>query len=169
MTKSDLETTVSESVSHEDSSALNAWNTAINELLDWRQDLSQLMDEGLLPPKSEIVDLACALALEMRDDGWLGPLRVVPDGEGGIVFERGDRYLFETIAIEANGQVEVLSFENSHLSARRVLRPPHVNRGNRMQEHSSILSCEGVLEDSTSASRSDVESLSGSMCLEPAA
>lgn len=100
---------------------IKAWKMAIDQLLDWRKDTSQLMDEEMSPPTPDIIDIACALASRLRDEGQPGPLCVVPDGEGGVVFERRDGSRFQTISVEADGRVELISFENSRLTERHVI------------------------------------------------
>lgn len=102
---------------------LNAWNAAMTRLLEWRRDPGQLMDEDVLPPKRGIIDAAYSLALKMRDMRLPGPLRVLPDGEGGIVFERQSGSSFETIGIEATGRIEIVSFEGSRVRSRMLLTP----------------------------------------------
>jgi hypothetical protein len=172
MTKCDVEATVSVSVlpfatgasehqelaSHSeeigDLKTRSSWEMAINQLLDWRKDPSQLADEGILPPTIGIIDLACNLAIILRDKCWSAPLRVVPDGEGGFVFERRDGSVFETISLEATGQVEILSFENAHLIASRVVSA-------LTQGSSSLLS----FEEAREISEPESFSFSGSVLL----
>ena len=137
MTRCEVETTVSVSVApfamdapgyqllaselREGSDEIKVWKTAIDRLLDWRKDTSQLIDEDMLPPTPDIIDIACTLAAKLRDEGQPGPMCVVPDGEGGIVFERRDGFRFQTFSVEADGRVELISFENSRLTERCVI------------------------------------------------
>ena len=143
MTDSGLETTASTIIA--DPMELNAWNTAMTHLLEWYENPSQLTDEDMLPPSREIIFRAYRLALKMRDSRLPGPLRVLPDGEGGVVFERQDGSVFQTISIEANGCIEFISFEGSHLSTRIPITLPEMDEGNLVYDdsdfqHSSLLS-----------------------------
>jgi hypothetical protein len=99
------------------------WQNVIDkQLIEWGQDPDQLQDDGLTAPSRDIIGLACQLAVMYRDSGMPSPLRAVPNGSGGIVFERKDGATFETLEIRADGSVEVAAFKNSRLRYRRRLR-----------------------------------------------
>jgi len=108
----------------------------MTRLLAWYKDPSQLMDEDISPPTREIIYKAYHLALAMRDNRSPGPLRVVPDGEGGVVFEWQEGSVFETIGIEANGRMEFMSFEGSYLSTRM----PIALESDSESQHAALLS-----------------------------
>jgi len=96
------------------------WQEVIdNELADWAANPGQLEDDGLTAPSIQIIRLASEIAALCRDSGWVPPLRVVPNGAGGVVFERRDGAIFETLEIRADGSVEQATYENSRLRARR--------------------------------------------------
>lgn len=98
------------------------WQAVIDhQLVEWGRDSSQLEDEGIVAPTAEIIGLACRLAALYRDTGMVAPTRVVPDGEGGIVFERRDGSAFQTIEIRADHTIEWCYFVNSRLVDRRPL------------------------------------------------
>lgn len=98
------------------------WKDAIDrKLIEWARDPSQLEDDGIEAPSREIISLACQFAIFMRDDAQPAPLRVVPDGDGGITFERKEGSLFEKIEIEQDGTIEHLRFINCRLVSRRRL------------------------------------------------
>ena len=89
-----------------------------NQLVEWGKDPDALADDGLVPPSKAIIHSACRLAMYLRDKGWPGPLRVVPDGEGGITFERRADTCFETLTLHADSTIELLTFVNYELESR---------------------------------------------------
>ena len=99
------------------------WENVIDcQLTKWANDPCQLENDGIEAPSQEIISLACRVALMMRDEGMPPPLRVVPNGDGGITFEREAGLLFETIEIEEDGSVERITFVDSKLASReRIL------------------------------------------------
>lgn len=98
------------------------WDHVIdNQLVEWGQDPEALADDGLIPPSEEIVRQACRLAMQLRDEGVPGPLRVVPDGEGGICFERRAEPYFQTLSIRQDGTIEMLTFKDCQLQSRILL------------------------------------------------
>jgi len=95
------------------------WQTIIdNYLVEWGRDPSVLADDDLVPPSGRIIDRACQVAREMRNEGFLPPLRVVPDGEGGISFERRDGSYFVSLNFLEDETVEMLTFEDCKLVSR---------------------------------------------------
>ena len=100
----------------------DAWQAVIDKrLVEWGRDPSGLEDDGITPPSPEAVYQAGQLALTWRDEGVAHPLRVAPTGDGGIVFERWEGGLFQSIEIQANGTIELATFRNSRLLSRRRL------------------------------------------------
>lgn len=96
------------------------WQRLIDgQLLEWGRDPEQLADDGIAAPTREIIVLACTVAARCRDAGLSPPLRVVPNGSAGLVFERLAGSVFETIEIRADGSVELASFQNSQLRHRQ--------------------------------------------------
>ena len=95
------------------------WETIIDQyLVEWGRDPSVLMDEDFVPPSIAIIHKACQVARGLRDDGAPPPLRVVPDGEGGISFERRAGSCFQSLNILEDGSIEILTFEDSKLVCR---------------------------------------------------
>jgi hypothetical protein len=98
------------------------WGKVIDDyLIEWGKDPSILADEGLVPPSKEIIHLACQWAKDRCESGWSPPVRVVPDGEGGICFENQVRSCFQSLNIRADRTVELLTFEDCRLVAREKL------------------------------------------------
>jgi hypothetical protein len=92
------------------------WQKLIeNRLVEWRCNPSQLDEEGTVTLSRATIQLAIDLASQMSKDGLLAPTRIVPDVNGGMVFERQRKDLFETLRISADGSVEHRVFENCRL------------------------------------------------------
>ncbi len=138
MAKLDVSQTISESIRSPietravDESVLSSgefhanqvgWKQVIDDqLIEWGKDPSRLEDDGIEPPSGAIIGLACDLVRTMRDKGLPPPLRVVPDGDGGIAFEWKNGPVFQTIEIEEDGSIELITFENSRLVSRQRIQ-----------------------------------------------
>jgi hypothetical protein len=97
-----------------------AWQAIIDgTLLEWGLNPSRFIEDGLTPPSRKAISLACQVAGTLRDLDREAPLRAVPSGDGGIVFERSKGALFETIEIDEDGSVIWAVFTNSRLRSRR--------------------------------------------------
>ena len=98
------------------------WEKVIdNYLVEWGADPSVLVDEEFVPPSKEIIGLAYQWAKDRCEAGWSPPLRVVPDGEGGISFENQVGSRFQSLNIRADKTVELLTFDDCRLVAREKL------------------------------------------------
>ncbi len=107
--------------------ASEEWQGLIDyQLIEWGRDPGQLEDEGIQPPSMETIELAIWLASSLSRADLPPPTRIVPDANGGIVFERRERNVFESIRLSADGSAEYCAFENSHLVKREpwVLQIP---------------------------------------------
>jgi hypothetical protein len=99
------------------------WDEIIDQrLIEWGRDPSQLNDDGVVPPARDVVRRACQLAAAMRDSGLPAPSRVVPSGEGGIVFERQVGPTFTAIEVQHDGTIEVRAFHKSKMVTRNVFQ-----------------------------------------------
>ncbi len=97
-----------------------AWQGCIDDhLLEWGRDPSFLEDDGFEPPTGVSVRQAIRVAQEAAANGLPSPLRVLPDGEGGIVFERRQGTTFETISIDADGAVVLAAYRDCKLLGRQ--------------------------------------------------
>jgi hypothetical protein len=72
-------------------------------------------------PDGQIIGLAIAVAEWFRDQGDPAPDSVVPDPNGGIVFERRENGSSEVVQIWDDGHVEYMRFEGTRLVARETL------------------------------------------------
>ena len=98
-----------------------AWQAILDyTLVEWGRNPSQLAEDGLIPPSAYAIVVACQVAQLLRDHDKDAPLRVVPTGDGGIVFERRQGEIFETLEIQDDGSVEWAIFSNGRLSFRRL-------------------------------------------------
>lgn len=99
------------------------WRKVINEpLIDWLQDPSQLEDEGIEAPTEAHIKFVSEYAMCLRTRfGWPPPLRVVPSGDGGIVFELKSGPYFQSIEFDEDGTVELITFKASKLVSRTEL------------------------------------------------
>ncbi len=99
-----------------------AWDQVIDhKLIAWGSDPSQLEDEGIDPPTREIIYQAIRLAQEYRDAKCPAPDSIVPDPNGGIVFERREKDVSEVLHIWEDGTTEYLFFRGTRLVERRIL------------------------------------------------
>ena len=95
------------------------WQSLIdNKLIDWGQNPEQFDEEGIEPPSRQTVWRAIDVAQHLSRTGGPAPDRVVPDAHGGIVFERQEQKVFETIRIQADDQIEYSLFVDSRLMDR---------------------------------------------------
>lgn len=105
-----------------------AWRARWDELVDsylieWGRDPSRFDGEEIVPPTEASIGRACEVAGLCRDGAWPPPLRVVPDGEGGVVFERRVGDIFESLEILADGRVELNTFKDCRLLETRCFLP----------------------------------------------
>jgi hypothetical protein len=110
--------------------ALQKWQALIDDqLIEWGRDPSQLEDEDIQPPSKDTIRLAISLARLLSRADCPAPTRVVADAHGGIVFERHERNVFESIRLSDDGSAEYCLFENARLVGceRGVLSPLAAN------------------------------------------
>ena len=99
-----------------------AWQDVIDhQLVEWGRSVADLEDDGLVPPSPYAIYQASRLAMHFRDQGQPAPMRVVPNGDGGICLERWHGQCFQTIEIRADGTVELITFKDSRLVSRHRL------------------------------------------------
>ena len=102
--------------------AREAWQNLIDyRLIEWGRDATPFDDEGVEPPTGETIRLAIALAQESRNAGFAPPDSVVPDPNGGIVFERREKNVSGVFHVWDDGTVEYCGFQGTHLVERWTL------------------------------------------------
>ena len=105
--------------------AFQRWQTLIDDqLIEWGRDPSQLADEETQPPSKDTILRAILVARGLSRADCPAPTRIVADAHGGIVFERHEGNLFESIRLLADGSAEYCTFVNARLVDREFL-PPH--------------------------------------------
>ena len=95
------------------------WQSLIDDkLIDWGQNPGQFDEAGIEPPSRQVIVRAIEVAQQFSRARRPAPDRVVPDAHGGIVFERQEQKVFETIRIPADDQIEYSLFVDSRLMDR---------------------------------------------------
>ena len=107
--------------------ARNAWQRLIDEkLIEWGRHPEQFEDEdGYQAPAADVLAQATRLVGYCRDHGVPPPLRMAPDGEGGIIFDwkDADPPLHLIAHIHRDGVMEMLEFLDCKLVVRKRIRP----------------------------------------------
>lgn len=99
-----------------------AWQTLIDEkLIEWGANPEFFDDEDFESPGREIIALAIQLAHALRDANEPAPHRVVPDADGGIVFERRVGASSQKIHIWDDGIVERIVMDGTQVVDRSRL------------------------------------------------
>ena len=97
------------------------WQRFIDkQLREWLRDPDQLADEGIDPPRREIIRNALALAHYFRDCGEPPPDTIVPDPNGGVVFEWCEGAVAKAIHLWDDGNIEYFRFMGADLVERRT-------------------------------------------------
>lgn len=101
------------------------WQEIIDsKLIEWGRDPGQVADDDLVLPSHAAVDLAVQKAQVWRDaresdDEFVpSPQWVVPNGDGGIVFEWREESTAAVIEILDDGSVDCAIFEDGKLVSR---------------------------------------------------
>ena len=95
-----------------------AWQDIMDyKLLEWVFHPELLEDDGLVAISPKIISEACKFC--RLESGNPVPSNVVPNGDGGIVFEWKEGSYFRTIEFLADGSKEDCLFIDSHLKHRQ--------------------------------------------------
>lgn len=104
------------------SQSANGWRMIIEATLTkWIRDPQQLEDDGLKAPTAEIISLASEFARFCAGHTVDPPLRIVPDGSGGIAFEWKLGAHFAAVELHADGRMEMMHFHDSVLQSRESI------------------------------------------------
>ena len=109
----------SESYSSDDYAS---WDRVIDRLIEWRRDPSVLQEDDFVVPSSATLHAAKEIARLLQATRQPPPLRVVPDGEGGVVFERRSGRVFFTLELTSDQWIEESVFVDCRL--RHCVRYP---------------------------------------------
>jgi hypothetical protein len=105
-----------------DERARSAWQQVIDRtLMSWLRDPGQLEDEGIDAPSGAIIRQSIDLAEAFRDSreySYPAPDCVIPDPNGGIIFERRVANVKEVVHIWDDGLTEYMRFEGTRLVER---------------------------------------------------
>lgn len=95
------------------------WDSIIDhKLIEWGRETEAFQVEGLIAPTSEAIGRACELVRAMRYEGWSLPTGVIPDGEGGIVFENRHGAFYQRVEIDEHGGMSFVTFQDATLVSR---------------------------------------------------
>ncbi|MEX0820146.1 MAG: hypothetical protein WD070_11160 [Pirellulaceae bacterium] len=99
-----------------------AWQRLIDEkLLEWVREPGQLKDNGIDAPTATIVRLSLYWASQFCEAGFPAPDSIVPDPNGGIVFERREGDVSEVLHVWDDGSAEYMRFHGTQLAERQPL------------------------------------------------
>jgi len=94
------------------------WDRFETQLVRWEQDPGELEDDGLEPPNEETIPLIREVARALRDLAVEPPLRLVPNGEAGAVFEWRTTPFLWSVEVERDGSLELSVFRAGRLVTR---------------------------------------------------
>jgi hypothetical protein len=96
-----------------------AWLEIIDhKLIDWGLKNGEVDEDGITWPSRKSLSESIMLIKEMSSKGMATPTHVVPNGDGGVVFEQKAGGSFESIEIFEDGSKEYRLFFNSLLQRR---------------------------------------------------
>jgi hypothetical protein len=98
------------------------WEEIINtKLIEWGRHPDQLEDDDLIPPSKSVVQTAIQIAQGARDARRIPPDWIIPDGDGGIVFEWREANRAVKLELLDDGSAECLFFDHDRLLFRETL------------------------------------------------
>ena len=117
----DFVTPVADSLADSNSEELirEGWKRTQNLLLDWMTKGVPDLDSELIPPSKEAICECLNITAKMNKTLALPPTRVLPNGEGGVVFElfvsNHGRQTLEKIEVQENREAQITVFFDSEL------------------------------------------------------
>jgi hypothetical protein len=95
------------------------WTKFIDRtLVEWGRNPAGVVDDDQVPPTHEAIELSCQIAMKLRDAGAPPPTRIVPDGDGGICFERVEGRKSCSLRVYPDRTAELLAFDDCRLLTR---------------------------------------------------
>jgi hypothetical protein len=99
-----------------------AWDRLTDLVIEWPLRCPENVDEdGIEWPSRSVLTLAYQLACNMRNSGVQVPSNIVPNGEGGVVFEWRAGPYYVKIEVDKDSSSEYLAFNSGTLVSRRPL------------------------------------------------
>ncbi len=89
----------------------HGFRRALDTLIGWYKTPSLLGYEEIKPPERDLLVRAADLVTQLTEP----PTSTVPDGDGGIVFERRAGAVFESFTLRSDCSVEWRWFRNGRL------------------------------------------------------
>lgn len=94
------------------------WRRFDLQLTHWERQPDELEDEGVEPPSSEALLLIREVSSALQELDVEPPLRIVPNCDGGAVFEWRDAPLLWLLEVERDGSLELSVFRAARLVTR---------------------------------------------------
>lgn len=98
-----------------------AWQLILDRFIDWGRSPGEIDEDGWESPSLAALEAAYKLLGRLRDQDAPPPRAVVPNGEGGIIFERGTALEAEAFEIDASGSAEYRRFVGDRLLHRQAV------------------------------------------------
>ena len=101
------------------------WNELIESTLTrWSNHPELLDNEESIPPSCDLLRIAAYFAGKLRDLGEEAPVRIVTNGEGGVVFEFENEHerSFRSWEIRADNSLHYCEFEDYRIVLREEFR-----------------------------------------------
>lgn len=93
------------------------WQQITDLFIVWGNEPELLEEDGITAPTPEAISNACLIVIDLRGQNFPPPMRVVPNGEGGIVFEWQTGQSFSSYEISHNGAGECRTFDDCVLTS----------------------------------------------------
>jgi hypothetical protein len=94
------------------------WRSFDLQLIHWERHPDELEEEGIAPPNGRAVSLIREVRNALQELGVEPPLRIVPNCDGGAVFEWRDAPLLWLLEVERDGSLELSVFRAARLITR---------------------------------------------------
>ena len=100
----------------------DGWNNVTDEtIIEWGCRYAGVKDDDLEWPTRDVLAAAYELARKLQEANVPVPSNIVPNGEGGIVFEWRHGPILRVIEGDKDGSFEFLEFRQSRLVIREPL------------------------------------------------
>ena len=97
------------------------WERIFDLILDWSRSPGYIDADGLTSPSHAALVSAAKIVTRMKRANYSPPMRIVGDGDGGVVLESEGVAVTAAYRIDAEGAAEYLSFEDCRLKHRESM------------------------------------------------